>query len=63
METARLGKEGFEKRKSPSMVVLHMVPGFGSPLYPTLRYSNGSYFIALTHANGTRTATFQVRAE
>ena len=27
------------------MVVLHMVPGFGSSLYLTLRYSNGSYFI------------------
>ena len=27
------------------MVVLHMVPGFRSSLYPTLRYSNGSYFI------------------
>ena len=45
METARLGKEWFEKRKSPSMMVLHMVPGFGSSLYPILRYSNGSYFI------------------
>ena len=22
-----------------------MVPGFGSSLFPTLRYSNGSYFI------------------
>ena len=27
------------------MMVLHMVPGFGSSVYPTLRYSNGSYFI------------------
>ena len=30
----------------------------------TKGWSTGSYFIALTHANGTRTATFQVaRAE
>ena len=40
-----LVKNDLEKRKSPSMVVLHMVPGFGSSVYPTLRYSNGSYFI------------------
>ena len=54
METARLGKEWFEKKEnSIHGVVTHgfwvkkknMVPGFGSSLYPTLRYSNGSYFI------------------
>jgi hypothetical protein len=26
----------------------------------TKGWSNGSYFIAITHAKGTRTATFQV---
>ena len=32
-----------------------------SPLtLETKGWSNGSYFIALTHAHGTRTATFQV---